>query len=117
MLNYESVGGVNFKKGCYPGQEVVARMQHKTVVRKRVVPVTADGSLVEGAEVRVGEANIGRVGSVNGSQALALVRLDRAAEARGKGQSLMGDGVAIQVDPTALDAFAEAVAARTADGG
>jgi folate-binding protein YgfZ len=35
MLNYESVGGVNFKKGCYPGQEVVARSQFRGTLKRR----------------------------------------------------------------------------------
>src|SRR6478735_3285633 len=35
MLNYESVGGVNFKKGCYPGQEIVARSQFRGTLKKR----------------------------------------------------------------------------------
>jgi folate-binding protein YgfZ len=35
MLNYESIGGVNFKKGCYPGQEVVARSQFRGVLKRR----------------------------------------------------------------------------------
>ena len=114
--NFDGQAGVSFTKGCFVGQEVVARMQHKTVVRKRVVRVTGDGPLVESGDVKIGEANIGRIGSAAGKEALAMLRLDRAVEARGKGQSLTGDGVAIHVDPTALDAFAEAVAARTAGG-
>lgn len=51
MLNYESVGGVNFKKGCYPGQEVVARSQFRGTLKRRAFVVHADGELVAGQEV------------------------------------------------------------------
>lgn len=51
MLNYESVGGVNFKKGCYPGQEVVARSQFRGTLKRRAYLVHADGPLAAGQEV------------------------------------------------------------------
>ena len=51
MLNYESVGGVNFKKGCYPGQEVVARSQFRGTLKRRGALVHAGQPLSAGAEV------------------------------------------------------------------
>ncbi|MEI7783513.1 MAG: folate-binding protein [Betaproteobacteria bacterium] len=51
MLNYESVGGVNFKKGCYPGQEVVARSQFRGTIKRRAYLVHADAPLAMGQEV------------------------------------------------------------------
>lgn len=51
MLNYESVGGVNFKKGCYPGQEVVARSQFRGTLKRRAYLVQADAALTPGMEV------------------------------------------------------------------
>ncbi|HSV52283.1 MAG TPA: folate-binding protein [Burkholderiaceae bacterium] len=51
MLNYESVGGVNFKKGCYPGQEVVARSQFRGTLKRRAYLVHADAPLTAGQEV------------------------------------------------------------------
>ena len=51
MLNYESVGGVNFKKGCYPGQEVVARSQFRGTLKRRAYIVHADAPLAAGQEV------------------------------------------------------------------
>ncbi len=80
------LNGVSFAKGCFIGQEVVARMKHKGTVRKRVVPVEAEAPLRSGAPIMVGEAEIGSIGSVAGARGLALVRLDRAAEASAKGQ-------------------------------
>ena len=51
MLNYESVGGVNFKKGCYPGQEVVARSQFRGTLKRRAAMVHSDVALMPGQEV------------------------------------------------------------------
>ncbi|NML48292.1 folate-binding protein YgfZ [Ramlibacter sp. G-1-2-2] len=51
MLNYESVGGVNFKKGCYPGQEVVARSQFRGTLKRRAFLAHADAELAPGQEV------------------------------------------------------------------
>ena len=51
MLNYESVGGVNFRKGCYPGQEVVARSQFRGTLKRRAFVAHADSALEAGQEV------------------------------------------------------------------
>ena len=51
MLNYESVGGVNFKKGCYPGQEVVARSQFRGTLKRRAFVAHCDSELAAGQEV------------------------------------------------------------------
>ena len=51
MLNYESVGGVNFKKGCYPGQEVVARSQFRGTLKRRSFIVHSEASLQPGQEI------------------------------------------------------------------
>jgi folate-binding protein YgfZ len=51
MLNYESVGGVNFKKGCYPGQEVVARSQFRGTLKRRAFVAHCDVSLTVGQEI------------------------------------------------------------------
>ena len=51
MLNFESVGGVNFKKGCYPGQEVVARSQFRGTLKRRAYLAHCDAALKAGDEV------------------------------------------------------------------
>jgi folate-binding protein YgfZ len=91
----DQLHGVSFAKGCYVGQEVVSRMQNRASVRKRVVPIEGAAPLASGGEIKAGEATIGTVGSVAGRQALALLRLDRAAEAKVKGQALTAGDVAI----------------------
>ena len=93
--DFDQLNGVSFTKGCFVGQEVVSRMQNRANVRKRVVPVEGEAPLDVGAEIKAGAAAIGTVGSVAGRQALALLRLDRAAEAMAKGQALTAGGVAI----------------------
>jgi folate-binding protein YgfZ len=58
MLNYESVGGVNFKKGCYPGQEVVARSQFRGTLKRRAFLAHADTPMTAGEEIyQVDDAN------------------------------------------------------------
>jgi folate-binding protein YgfZ len=89
------LNGVSFGKGCFIGQEVVSRMKHRGTARRRVVPVEGEAALTSGAPVTVDEVEIGRVGSVAGRRGLAMVRLDRAAEAAAKGVSLKAGDVGI----------------------
>jgi tRNA-modifying protein YgfZ len=89
----DQLNGVSFSKGCFVGQEVVSRMQNRANVRKRVVPIEGETALTPGVEVQAGAAAIGTIGSVAGKRALALLRLDRAAEAKAKGQVLTAHGV------------------------
>lgn len=112
--NFDLFNGVSFTKGCYVGQEVVARMQNKTVVRKRVVKVTASAALTCGASVLLGETAIGRIGSVDGAIGLAMLRLDRVAEAAEKNISLNANGIAITVDSAPLNRYHASIAARPA---
>jgi len=93
--NLDQLHGVSFAKGCFVGQEVVSRMQNRSHVRKRIVAIVGEAPLQAGTDIVAGAAVIGAVGSVAGSDALALIRLDRAAEAAAKGTSLMAGGVAI----------------------
>jgi folate-binding Fe-S cluster repair protein YgfZ len=51
MLNYESVGGVSFKKGCYPGQEVVARSQFRGTLKRRAFLVHAETPMAPGEAI------------------------------------------------------------------
>lgn len=110
--NFDLVNGISFSKGCYVGQELVARMQNKTVVRRRVVRVRGAAPLAGGSEIGFGEAVIGKIGTVAGREALALLRLDRATEARDKGQALTAGGVEVAVHAEDLDRYRRAVANR-----
>jgi len=110
--NFDLHNGVSFTKGCYVGQEIVSRMQNKTVVRKRIVTVTSDDLLTRGADIRLGDVTIGRVGTVDGRHALAMLRLDRAVEAHDKGVVLTAAGVEIVPDAGALESYRKTLVAR-----
>jgi len=110
--NFDRLGGVSFTKGCFVGQEVVARMQNKTVVRKRIARISAGAPLHVGAEVRAGEAVVGKVGTVAGGSGLAMVRLDRITEAEEKGLPVTADGVPVTIDAAALAAYRASLAER-----
>ncbi len=93
--NLDQLGGVSFKKGCYVGQEVVSRMEHRGTARSRILPVALDGEgPAKGAEIRSGEKLVGTLLSASGGAALALIRLDRLADATAP---LLTDGVTVHV--------------------
>jgi folate-binding protein YgfZ len=102
---FDQLNGVDFKKGCFVGQEVVARMQYRGTTRKRVVPVEGDAPLQAGIEVKAGDLPIGPIGSVDGALGLALLRLDRAEEAASKDVPLMAGDVTITLHRPAFAQF------------
>ena len=73
------LGGIDFAKGCYVGQEVVSRMKHRGTARRRPVIVAGDG-LEAGATVMVGTREAGRLGAVAGGRGVAIIRLDRVTD-------------------------------------
>ncbi len=75
---FERLHGVDFRKGCYVGQEVTARMKHKTELRKGLVRVRIEGEAPVGAEVLAGEKTVGRVFTQSGGKAIAWLRFDQA---------------------------------------
>ena len=87
---FDQLNGVDFAKGCYVGQEVVSRMEHRGTARKRIVPVEGEARLpASGTSIDAGGLPIGTLGSVSGTSGLALIRLDRAEEALARGTPLM----------------------------
>jgi len=83
-------GGLSFRKGCYVGQEVVSRMQHRGTARRRVVTVSAATALPEtGTEISAAGKPVGTLGSVEGDHGLAIVRIDRAGAAMAAGTPLL----------------------------
>ncbi|MBW0364863.1 CAF17-like 4Fe-4S cluster assembly/insertion protein YgfZ [Ensifer adhaerens] len=89
-------GGLSFKKGCYVGQEVVSRMQHRSTPRRRVVIVSADAALPPtGTTITANDKSIGALGTVQGKSALAIVRIDKAGEAMANGIPLLAGDVAV----------------------
>ena len=77
-VGFERLGGVDFRKGCYVGQEVTARMKHKTTLRKGLTRVDIDGIAPVGTEITANGKTVGTLYTQSGGQALAYLRFDRA---------------------------------------
>jgi folate-binding protein YgfZ len=99
--NMDRLHGVDFDKGCYVGQEVVSRMQHRGTARTRIVRLALDNARPEaGVEIRAGDKPVGTMGSSAEGIGLALIRIDRAADALDAAVPLMADGVSVRLaDP------------------
>ncbi|MEC3861175.1 folate-binding protein [Mesobacterium sp. TK19101] len=78
---FERLNGVDFRKGCYVGQEVTARMKHKTELRKGLVRVAVEGHAAVGTEIVSDGKTAGTLYSQAGDQGLAYLRFDRAGAA------------------------------------
>ena len=72
------MNGVDFRKGCYVGQEVTARMKHKTELRKGFARVAIEGAAEPGTPIEAGEKAVGTLHSRSGDRAIAWLRFDRA---------------------------------------
>lgn len=95
--NMDRLAGVDFKKGCYVGQEVVSRMQHRSGPKKRVTPFHARNAEAPmmGTPIVMGEMEIGVAGSHSAGSGLALIRLDRLADGRAAGSLAEAAGIAL----------------------
>jgi hypothetical protein len=103
----DQLNGVDFEKGCYVGQEVVSRMEHRGSARNRVVPVAYEGFGPDpGAVVTAGEKQIGTFGSRTDGRAVALLRLDRVADALAAGTPLVAGGATLRLVKPAWARFA-----------
>ena len=94
--NMDRLAGIDFDKGCYVGQEVVSRMQHRGTARTRSVKVLLEGPSPEaGATIVAGDKPVGTIGSTADGKGIALVRIDRVADALDANQPLSAGGVAL----------------------
>lgn len=89
-VGFERLNGVDFRKGCYVGQEVTARMKHKTELRKGLTQVEIDGTVPVGAQITAGGKAVGQVFTQSGGKAIAYLRFDRAKGA------LEAEGIALR---------------------
>jgi folate-binding protein YgfZ len=102
----DQLGGVDFAKGCYIGQEVVSRVEHRATARRRVVPIVYDDAApVQGITVMAGDKEIGMLGAATKGRGLALLRLDRVADALAGAVPLIAGGVEIRVTKPAWATF------------
>ena len=92
-------GGVSFRKGCFVGQEVVSRMQHRGTARRRLMVLRGENHLTPGANIEAGGRAIGTILSANGTLGMGLVRIDRLADAlTGDNPTVSADGVPLEAD-------------------
>ena len=84
---FERLNGVDFRKGCYVGQEVTARMKHKTELRKGLAQVAVDGAAEPGAEITADGKPVGTLHSRAGDKGLAYLRFDRAGGEMAAGEA------------------------------
>ncbi len=102
--NMDRLHGVDFDKGCYVGQEVVSRMQHRGTARTRTLRILLDGPSPEAGEaILAGGKPVGTIGSTAGRNGLALIRTDRVTDALDQGLPLTAGGLSIRLaDPDTL---------------
>ena len=103
----DQLHGVDFDKGCFVGQEVVSRIEHRGIARTRVVPVAYDGAApAPGVAVMAGDKNVGTMGSARNGRGLASLRLDRVDDALAAGTALMAGGIGLRLVKPAWARFA-----------
>jgi folate-binding protein YgfZ len=95
----DQLHGVDFDKGCYVGQEVVSRMQHRGTARTRLVPALYEGGFAAemGVEVMAGDKVLGKTGTGAEGRGLLMIRLDRAADALSGGETIRAGGIPVQL--------------------
>lgn len=86
---FDRLDGVDFRKGCYVGQEVTARMHHKTTLRKGLAPVRVEGPAEPGTEITAGEKIAGRLHTRAGDAAIAYLRFDRVSDPMRAGDAVV----------------------------
>ena len=103
----DQLNGIDFDKGCYIGQEVVSRMQHRGTARTRIVPVVyEDGFTAEPwSEVTAGERRLGKVGTGANGRGLVMIRLDRAADALAAGETIRAGGMPVRIEKPGFIGF------------
>jgi folate-binding protein YgfZ len=91
--NFDQIGAISFRKGCFVGQEVVSRIEHRGTARSRILPCRVEGAPpAKGSDITAGGKVIGRTCSGAGDRLLALLRLDRLEEAHGSGLPVFAAG-------------------------
>lgn len=98
-VNLDQLGGIDFKKGCYIGQEVVSRMEHRGTARTRTMILTTRNGfgLLGGLDVRAGETLIGKAGESYGSTLLAQLRIDKLSDALESNIDVTAGGVELNI--------------------
>jgi folate-binding protein YgfZ len=93
----EELNGVSFSKGCYVGQEVTARMKHRATARRRFFIAESDPIPAPGTSIESQGRELGKISSGKSGVGLALVRLDRVAEAEANSLPIQANGRPIRL--------------------
>ncbi len=88
-MGFERLSGVDFRKGCYVGQEVTARMKHKTELKKGLALVAILGEVTQGGEIIADSKTVGRLHTISGNRAIAYLRFDRATAEMKSGSAVL----------------------------
>lgn len=117
-INMDLDSGVDFRKGCFVGQEVVSRMKRRGTARRRTLKVTLAGAVTAPSPILANGFEIGMLTSISGGAGLARVRIDRLAEAQAKGEMITAGDSPVTFDTPLwlageLAAMAEAKEAKT----
>ena len=98
-INMDMSGGIDLKKGCFIGQEVVSRMHRRGKIRRRTVMISGTGELQISSRLESPTAGlVGEITSTAGSTALARIRLDRLARAESSGERILAGNTAITIE-------------------
>jgi tRNA-modifying protein YgfZ len=93
-INMDCLHGIDFRKGCFVGQEVVSRMQHRGTARTRIMKIAYQGEAPEpNTAILAGEKSIGTAGYGLAGNGLAMIRLDKLADAMAAGEAISAGGV------------------------
>ena len=116
-INMDLLQGVDFRKGCFVGQEVVSRMKRRGTARRRTLKAAVGQGVTAPAPIDANGFEIGMLTSISGGAGLARVRIDRLAEAQAKGEAITVNGATVMFDNPAwlageLAAIAEAKEAK-----
>jgi folate-binding protein YgfZ len=113
----DQTGGVGLHKGCYVGQEVVSRMQHRGTARRRVLIATGAAALpAPGTEILANGRPLGTLGTVAGRTGLAIVRIDRVKDAMVSGNPVTADGIELDLSIPSWATFTFPSEATPAEG-
>lgn len=87
-VSLDQNGGVDFKKGCYIGQEVISRMHHRKTARRRILIAKTDTDFGDAVDLIANDKPVGTLGTKIGQSALALCRIDRVKDAIDSGHTI-----------------------------
>jgi folate-binding protein YgfZ len=116
-VDMDDLGGLDFRKGCYVGQEIVSRMEHRGTARRRAVAVRGETALPpSGTPIEADGKQLGTLGGSVAEAGIGLIRLDRAKRALDLGHAVTAAGVPLTITLPAFARFGWPAGGEEADG-